>query len=882
MYPHVDVDVDVDLESNKDNMNNHEHEHEYELEYDRECSHESDDESGRNRDREPTSTSTSESTSVNNEQKKNYWIGSSKFYMLICFIFVFVLVYIFGEIHIFSSSNSTFNEHQTIEYQHEHQHDNQWKHNNNQQQYKQRYDINMTCCHELPSSPPLSSPSSSSPSSSPILSRSKLSVESTFPYSYHYTDGDTIGMIISIQNNPNFKPIHETNTETSTSTSKSSRSHLNISTPNPMSPIVSSVPVPVPRIRYDLCTFRHVCIGQHTIYMIMSDMVMYEQYVELYKLCASKIQVSPSNLVPACRCFYYWYGGFFQPKLLPKQYIKHVKQAFNNKLNQTKIKQTNKKYSTQAPTQDNHTNSNLNSSVHMDDNLNYDYDSHDNPLDVPSIVIHPGNYLGIYKFTPHLMHHIGHFAQKLIFFQASLQYLMEHWNSSSSASTHHFFEYEPNCGMPIGFHMNSLPRNTSGHSIPLFHCKKGRHDGSYPFDLFEFQRIVGIIFDDMPPYTQHEQTIINITSIQIFRKLYQLTSMDKQQINFNNMNSNITSEHLHTNQSQHEFDRDHSHSHSHDPFHTITADQYAFPYVRFRLLNPFPFLNLTFNSTSVRDWEATATATQQSKSPASGPGPASKSFPSNLNSKFHSKLNWSVPVRRSLECFEQISWTPTFGTLSSNSIDLLPLRVSAYELVGLSCLLLPCNLCPLPRLRAVLLYRDGIDPRLILNYQHVQKLFADEFHLTLERVTINERNTSYEQIHLFATTTIMLVSHSSQVLNLLFSHPSSAIIEVTPQMYSVEFAGFARSMGIHYQYALGGTYVNPSSQPIRQSCTELLFQCNGNAQCMESLIHNSKSICSQMGKGHGNVHQNFYANISSIRQTVQIAINKIQTEYCNK
>lgn len=146
------------------------------------------------------------------------------------------------------------------------------------------------------------------------------------------------------------------------------------------------------------------------------------------------------------------------------------------------------------------------------------------------------------------------------------------------------------------------------------------------------------------------------------------------------------------------------------------------------------------------------------------------------------------------QCFNRVSFTPHYGVFSTHPDDTIKFREAVYSHFALP----PPTRCP-PK-RVALLYRHN---RGILNKDEIRTMLKKEFDLDMEFVTIDENSSSETQVSLFASTGLMLSSHSSQMINVLFSPPGAAMVEIAPEFYNADFAEYANGMGIFFQYALG-------------------------------------------------------------------------------
>lgn len=212
-------------------------------------------------------------------------------------------------------------------------------------------------------------------------------------------------------------------------------------------------------------------------------------------------------------------------------------------------------------------------------------------------------------------------------------------------------------------------------------------------------------------------------------------------------------------------------------------------------------------------------------------------------------------------CYEQISFTRAFGIFSTNSIDTSRFREAAYKLFNIHTL---SSSCPPPNI--VLLYREN---RGIINQQEIMDMITREFHKEVQLKTINGKSTSQEQVELFASAGLLLSAHSSQMVNVLFSHPNSAMIEISSEFYNADFAEYAHGMGVYFQYALGGEVPGADPHNGQKECVAVLNECDGDSHCILKQRH----FCGQ--RSGNNKNSNFVADIDRIRRAVQHAIDHL-------
>jgi hypothetical protein len=261
-------------------------------------------------------------------------------------------------------------------------------------------------------------------------------------------------------------------------------------------------------------------------------------------------------------------------------------------------------------------------------------------------------------------------------------------------------------------------------------------------------------------------------------------------------------------------------------------------------------------------------------------------------------------------CFARISLSPAYGILSLDPKDVQGFRKVARRHLGLgpngedldredsqqpqesfdfddedTSIAAGC-----PPKRVLLLRRPD---RRVLNSDQLRELLKAKWGLELEEHSVSALTPSREQMKLFATAGLILSSHSSQLINVLFSHPAQALIEIAPEFYNVDFSAYAHAMGLHFNYAIGGsipisnaidplqmveyTYV---SDPLMLSCvTALQSECpGGDSWC---ITQRSPEFCSKITQWP-NKQMNFHANLTAITIAMQQALGHIQDKCFGK
>ena len=216
-----------------------------------------------------------------------------------------------------------------------------------------------------------------------------------------------------------------------------------------------------------------------------------------------------------------------------------------------------------------------------------------------------------------------------------------------------------------------------------------------------------------------------------------------------------------------------------------------------------------------------------------------------------------VPLKR-------YSMTPHYGIFATHSDDTIAFRESVYKHFDLP----PISRCPPPQV--TILYREN---RQILNRQAIIDWIKQTYGVDAVIATTNERTSSYDQVSLFAHSGLLLASHSSQVVNVVFSQPGSVVVEIAPEFYNADFAEYAHGMGVFFQYALGGDVDRSDpqrqEQPLHEECVALLSACEGYSWCVVRERYKCRAHT------YPNKNLNFYANLTAVQQAVKNAMGHL-------
>jgi hypothetical protein len=127
-------------------------------------------------------------------------------------------------------------------------------------------------------------------------------------------------------------------------------------------------------------------------------------------------------------------------------------------------------------------------------------------------------------------------------------------------------------------------------------------------------------------------------------------------------------------------------------------------------------------------------------------------------------------------------------------------------------------------------------------------------------------SSAHAQIHTFADYGLILSSHSSQLVNVMFTHANAAMMEISAEFYNADFSEYAHGMGVFFQYAFGGEIPGGRPDANMEECIRLLNTCEGDSHCI--LI---KRFQCPKPRSAANKPLNFNANLTS----VEIALSHV-------
>ena len=175
-----------------------------------------------------------------------------------------------------------------------------------------------------------------------------------------------------------------------------------------------------------------------------------------------------------------------------------------------------------------------------------------------------------------------------------------------------------------------------------------------------------------------------------------------------------------------------------------------------------------------------------------------------------------------------------------------------------------------PPSSAVLIYRPD---RSILNQGELLSLLKAKYNLLLHPTAVDGSTSSFEQARIFASAGLILSPHSSQLVNVMFAHSSAAVVEVTGEFYNLDFARYATSMGVYFRYAIGGSFpqAHQPPDPLMADCVRELHQCAGDNWCIgaRAVVH-----CKQ-NSFFPNKNLPYYANLTAVDIAVRHALSHV-------
>ena len=215
------------------------------------------------------------------------------------------------------------------------------------------------------------------------------------------------------------------------------------------------------------------------------------------------------------------------------------------------------------------------------------------------------------------------------------------------------------------------------------------------------------------------------------------------------------------------------------------------------------------------------------------------------------------------------STTPVLTTLavasSTHNASTLPSSASITHSATAAVSMSSC-----PPSTAILIFRAD---RAILNQGELLAHLKQKYNLLVHPTAISGSTSSADQARIFASAGLILSPHSSQLVNVMFAHSSAAVIEVTGEYYNLDFARYATSMGVYFRYAIGGHFPGATGEPdqLMVDCVSELHQCAGDNWCIAA---RAERYCRQYSF-FPNKPYPYHANITAVDIAVRHALGHL-------
>ena len=477
------------------------------------------------------------------------------------------------------------------------------------------------------------------------------------------------------------------------------------------------------------------------------------------------------------------------------------------------------------------------------------------------------HYWSIHKWVD--QHHIAHWAQKLLVFYSTVAHYHHACHHSyrklALASLDHLTPllHHPRLeATPTAASEYVDARSRTGEVREVIEGERWE-DGEWSVECME--PLTGIVFhDSWEPFSEHEQHILGIT---VDAMDDWMNAMDDEEIR-----------HLHTHSQPSPSDTTPAAPRTH-PLHP-NADTAA-------ITPPAPFSTANNLYTGALFRQYPQSYIDGRTHPTHIPPPANHS---------------------TLSCFRRLSFSPLYGTFARSAYDLhvwreramrhygierhqrhlsrsivVPLLenhtspylpIPPYALPAMSridhSLASTLSLMACPPSRAVFVTRPD---RAITNMQAIIDRIKEKYNVVIEPVEVNGHTPSAEQAKLFAGAGLLLSAHSSQMVNVLFSGDNSVMVEVTAEFYNADFFNYARSVGVRFLYAIGGTVVGweEEGEAMRNCVKALRALCggvavgSGDSYCVERV---AKVACTEQ-RNFPNKHKAFEADVDAVERAVR-------------
>eukprot|EP00055_Hartaetosiga_balthica_P003474 m.7930 g.7930 ORF g.7930 m.7930 type:complete len:678 (+) comp2966_c0_seq1:3-2036(+) len=132
------------------------------------------------------------------------------------------------------------------------------------------------------------------------------------------------------------------------------------------------------------------------------------------------------------------------------------------------------------------------------------------------------------------------------------------------------------------------------------------------------------------------------------------------------------------------------------------------------------------------------------------------------------------------------------------------------------------GICP-PRSVRILVRTTGHKMRKFSNMEDIVKILEHESGYAISFATTNETMSVYDQASVFHATGLLISTHSSQLVNVVYMKQNSGVVEVAPILYSMALGAAGHLSHLTYRYTFGFKSI---LNPIGQVSRHLLDKCH--------------------------------------------------------
>eukprot|EP00048_Salpingoeca_helianthica_P003150 m.64389 g.64389 ORF g.64389 m.64389 type:complete len:465 (+) comp12522_c0_seq1:52-1446(+) len=145
---------------------------------------------------------------------------------------------------------------------------------------------------------------------------------------------------------------------------------------------------------------------------------------------------------------------------------------------------------------------------------------------------------------------------------------------------------------------------------------------------------------------------------------------------------------------------------------------------------------------------------------------------------------------------------------------------------------------PAPPPRALILVRDNRPMRKMSNIEQVVETITARTGLVTDIRSMSGETTLRDQAILFREYSLIVSSHSSQLMAMLFARPGTVFVEVVPVLFNLDFANAARDLGLQYFLLVSGDPLlfkgnGPYSSVLQQAVADQR-ECAGSMACIRA------------------------------------------------